>query len=58
MKEFPKFSVAKALVKHPDRAKIVQNTPDITEKEARLGSKKFKEQQAKYEQYVLRRCTS
>ena len=51
VKEVPKFSVAKALVKHPDRAKIVESKPEITEREAREEAKKFKEQQAKYEQY-------
>jgi hypothetical protein len=48
---FPKFSVAKALVKHPDRAKIVENQPEITEREAKEETKKHKEEQAKYEQY-------
>ena len=53
VKEFPKFSIAKALVKHPDRAKIVGEAPDITEREARDKSKQFKEEQAKYEQYSI-----
>jgi hypothetical protein len=29
---FPKFSVAKALVKHPERARIVADHPEITER--------------------------
>ena len=51
VKVVPKFSVAKALVKHPDRAKIVENEPEITEREAKEETKKHKEEQAKYEQY-------
>ena len=53
VKEVPKFSVAKALVNHPDRAKIVEHNPDITEREAKEKTKQFKEQQAKYEQYPI-----
>lgn len=52
-KEFPKFSVAKALVRHPDRAKIVAADPDITERQAIEKTKQFKEQQAKYERYPI-----
>jgi hypothetical protein len=47
----PKFSIAKALVRHPERAKIVENRPDMTEREAKEEIKKFKEEQARYEQY-------
>jgi hypothetical protein len=46
VKEFPKFSVAKALVNHPDRVKIVAEMPDITEREARAKAKEFKKAQA------------
>jgi hypothetical protein len=53
VKEVPKFSVAKALVKHPDRAKIVAEMPDITEREAKEKTKEFKEQAAKYEHYPM-----
>jgi hypothetical protein len=52
-KEFPKFSVAKALVRHPDRAKIVAADPNITERQAIEKTKQFKEQQAKYEHYPI-----
>jgi hypothetical protein len=51
VKNAPKFSVAKALVKHPNRAAIVEERPGITEREAQLETKKFKEEQARYEQY-------
>ena len=50
-KEFPKFSVAKALVRHPDRAKIVEANPQITEREAQEKARQFKEQQAQYHHY-------
>jgi hypothetical protein len=53
VKQFPKFSVAKALVRHPDRAKIVEANPDITEREAIQKAKEFKERQAKYEAYPI-----
>jgi hypothetical protein len=52
VKSFPKFSVAKALVKHPERAKIVEERPDITEREAKEETKKLKGEQARYEQYT------
>jgi hypothetical protein len=52
VKGFPKFSVAKALVRHPDRAKIVEERPDITEREAKEETKKFKGEQAAYPQYT------
>jgi len=51
VKTVPKFSIAKALVRHPDRAKIVLDSPDITEREAKEETKKFKNIQAQYEQY-------
>jgi hypothetical protein len=51
VKSIPKFSVAKALVGHPDRAKIVEERPDITEREAKEETKKFKAQKATYETY-------
>jgi hypothetical protein len=51
VKHVQKFSVAKALVKHPNRVTIVEERPGITEREAQLATKKFKEEQARYEQY-------
>jgi hypothetical protein len=51
VKSFPKFSVAKALVGHPGRAKIVEERPDITEREAKDETKKFKTEKATYETY-------
>jgi hypothetical protein len=51
VKSFPKFSIAKALVKHPERAKIVEDDPDITEREAKDRTKKLKEERAEYPQY-------
>jgi hypothetical protein len=52
VKSFPKFPVAKALVRHPERAKIVEKRPNITEREAKYETKKFKGEQARYEQYT------
>jgi hypothetical protein len=52
VKSFPKFSVAKALVAHPDRAKILEEKPDITEREAKEEVNKLKGEQARYEQYT------
>jgi hypothetical protein len=46
VKTFPKFSIAKALVRHPDRAKKVEERPNITEREAKEETKKFKGEQA------------
>jgi hypothetical protein len=50
-KSIPKFSVAKALVGHPDRAKIVEERPNITEREAREEAKRFKAEKGTYETY-------
>jgi hypothetical protein len=52
VKSVPKFSVAKALVSHPDRVKIVEERPDITEREAKEEAKKLKAEQATYETYT------
>jgi hypothetical protein len=52
VKNLPKFSIAKALVKHPERAKIVEERPNITEREAKEETKKLKGEQARYEQYT------
>jgi hypothetical protein len=52
VKNLPKFSIAKALVKHPERAEIVEERPDIIEREAKEETKKFKGEQARYEQYT------
>jgi hypothetical protein len=51
VKLVPKFSVAKALVNHPERAKIVETNPEITEREAKEETRKLKEEQAQYPQY-------
>jgi hypothetical protein len=47
-----KFSIVKALVAHPDRAKIVEENQELTEKEAKEETKKYKESKAAYERYT------